>query len=482
MCGIATDSQTGSSNSSIHFTNSNPNQDMKHIYLSLKIISFSILTFLFANIAYGQQTQQPTESNGDFKPSGNLWGLVFGDYAYKTHNDTLGRGAGNVQYKGTSALNSSNVASGTNPVPANVQTNAFQLRRVYLGYDYNFAKNLSAFVVLANEQTLLPNNQNTTYLKYAYVKWSNIWKGTDIIFGQFQTSSYSADYGVSPLWGYRSIERTILDFHSIDASTDLGVSLQGKLWESKTSADSSRPSIIGYYLQLGNGNAAIPETDPYKKVRLNLYTALFKQRLVIGVYGDYSNQQYSPYHTSNTTLNAYVSYRAPAFHIGVEVFQQTNQNSDIYQTYDPENKKLSAKNDTSSGVQIGLSVFASARIIKNKLNIFGRYDSYNPDTKWNTNRVYSKAYSGITGSNLNSATFYTQSFVTAGLDWTPDKRIHIMPNFWWNANNAMMSSAGPSGTGKLFGTRVVKDEDVVFRVTFFFLFNSAKQVSGNGYY
>ncbi|MFI5150736.1 MAG: hypothetical protein ACHQRM_13455 [Bacteroidia bacterium] len=440
---------------------------------------YSIIGLFSANFLTAQDSLHTPST---FKPEGKLWGLAFGDYAFKTHNDTLGRGGGNVQYKGTNALNSNNVVSGTNPVPANVQSNAFQIRRAYVGYDYNISRRLSAYVVLANEQTLLPNNQNTVYLKYAYLKWSNLWKGTDLVFGQFQTASYSADFGVSPLWGYRSVERTILDFHNIDASTDLGVSLQGKIWQKKSSPDSVPGSFLGYYLQLGNGNSATPESDPYKKVRVSLYASLFKQKLVLGVYGDYSNQQYSPYHTSNTTINAYVSYRGPIFHIGVEVFGQRNQNSDIYKVYDPETKKLSATNDTATGIQIGFSLFGSARIIKNKLNVFARYDSYNPDISWNTNNVYSKANAGITGSNLNSATFYTQSFVTTGLDWTPDKRFHIMPNFWWNGNNAMMSSAGPSGTGKLFGSRTVKDEDVVFRVTFFYIFNSSKEISGNGFY
>ena len=34
----------------------------------------------------------------EFKPSGNLYGYVFGDYANKMNNDTLQRGGGNVQY------------------------------------------------------------------------------------------------------------------------------------------------------------------------------------------------------------------------------------------------------------------------------------------------------------------------------------------------------------------------------------------------
>ena len=43
-------------------------------------------------------TSQLKAQDADFKPSGNVYGYVFGDYAYKTHNDTLQRGGGNVQY------------------------------------------------------------------------------------------------------------------------------------------------------------------------------------------------------------------------------------------------------------------------------------------------------------------------------------------------------------------------------------------------
>jgi hypothetical protein len=435
-------------------------------------------------LSYGSKAQTAaSDDTSTFKPSGSVWGYVFGDYAYKTQNDSLGRGGGNVQYKGAASLNSGNVASAANPVPANVQTNAFQIRRMYLGYDYQFARNFSASAVLANEQTLLANNQNTVYLKYAFVKWSNIWKNSDLIIGQYQTASFATGNGTEPLWGYRAVERTLMDMHNIDGSTDLGASLQGKLWEAKNvTAEGKKPCYIGYYLQVGNGNSATPATAQFRKVRANLYVSMLNQKLVVGAYYDYVTQQFSPYKTSNTTYKGYLSFKNESFHLGAEFFQQTNQNSDVYKVLEDKTKNTLSVNDTASGVQFGFSVFGSVKIVKNKLNFFARYDMYNPDTKWSTNNVYSKAYSGITGSNMTSTTFYTQTFLTAGFDWTPDKRFHIMPNVWYNAYNSMMSSSYADFVGKPFSSRMVKDEDVVYRVTFYWLFNPSKKVNNNGFY
>jgi hypothetical protein len=443
--------------------------------------SFFAAAFLTAAVGTQAQTSDPKASSDEFKPSGNLWGYVFGDFAMKTQNDSLSRGGGNVQYKTPASLNTGNVVTASNPVPANSQSNAFQIRRAYLGYDYNITKHFSASMVLANEQTLLPNSQNTVYLKYAFLKWSEIFRGSDLVIGQLPTASFATPFNTEPLWGYRSVERTIMDMHNNDGSTDLGLSLQGRIWKQKNGMDTMKPAMVGYILQIGNGSSAVPENDPYKKVRANVYVSFLSQSLTIGFYGDYTTQQYSPYHTSNMTMKAYASFKTENFRIGVEAFQQTNQNSDIYGVYDPSTKLIS-KNDTSSGIQMGVSVFGSAGIIKNKLNVFARFDMYNPDTKWSTNNVYSKAYSGITGSNLTSATFYKQQFITAGLDWTPDKRVHIMPNIWLNKYSSMMSSAGPDGTGKPFSSRMVNDMDLVYRVTFYFIFNGNKKVSNNGMY
>ena len=416
----------------------------------------------------------------EFKPSGNLWGYVFGDYANKSHNDTLQRGGGSVQYRGTTPLSSSNTLSSTSAQAANTQTNAFQIRRAYLGYDYKFAPNFSAQIVLANEQNYDGGGKNTMYVKYANVKCSNIFglKNTDIVLGQYQTASFATSFGTEPLWAYRSVERTIMDLHNTDGSTDLGASLQGKLW-SQQAPDSTKPTFIGYYAQIGNNNSATPNASNYKKGRLNLFVAALKQKLTIGLYGDYVIGQYLPYKTNNMTMKFYAAYATERFRVGAELFQQTNMNSDISIAYTKGAVTPGAKNDTTSGVQMGWSVFASAAILKNKLSAFARYDMYNPDTKYNSSNLYSKAYAGITGSNLTSATFYTQSFYTLGLDWTPNARIHIMPNIWYNGYKTMMSTSTPGGT-TTFSDRVQKDYDMVYRLTFYFIFNGNKKVANSG--
>src|ERR1035441_1394275 len=99
--------------------------------------------FFILLICAGITISTYSNAQEDFKPSGNLWGYVFGDYANKTHNDSLQRGGGSVQYRGTNALSSANTVA-NNGEAVNTQTNAFQIRRVYLGYDYQLTRNISA--------------------------------------------------------------------------------------------------------------------------------------------------------------------------------------------------------------------------------------------------------------------------------------------------------------------------------------------------
>ena len=92
----------------------------------MKLTKQLLFGLIASTITHGLATAQD-KSDSAFKPSGNVYGYVFGDYAYKMNNDTLQRGGGNVQYKGTGPLSSNNVTGNTN-VPANVQTSALAIR------------------------------------------------------------------------------------------------------------------------------------------------------------------------------------------------------------------------------------------------------------------------------------------------------------------------------------------------------------------
>ncbi|MHB1922660.1 MAG: hypothetical protein ACYCOO_10530, partial [Chitinophagaceae bacterium] len=88
-------------------------RNLPQLLLKKKHFLLALIAFvLFTNHAQGQQSQTKP-----FKPSGKIWGLVFGDYAYKLHADSAQRG--NTQYS---------------KLPASF--NSFNFRRIYIGYDY----------------------------------------------------------------------------------------------------------------------------------------------------------------------------------------------------------------------------------------------------------------------------------------------------------------------------------------------------------
>ena len=87
-----------------------------------------IAVFISITIAANAQTNflnNDSAFRAGVPSSGRIWGYVFGDFYYKSHSDSLNRG-GNNQYTG---------------IPTN--RNAFQFRRIYLGYDYSFNKKFS---------------------------------------------------------------------------------------------------------------------------------------------------------------------------------------------------------------------------------------------------------------------------------------------------------------------------------------------------
>jgi hypothetical protein len=407
--------------------------------------------FLFLSFS-SLKAQYLLNSDSAFKAgaanSGRLWGYMFGDLYYKAHSDSLSRGGSN-QYTG---------------IPKN--RNAFQFRRIYLGYDYNITTKFSAELLLAAEDNFpagqpvgqatangdeTQNNKLTFYIKLADIRVKNIWKGTDLVIGQQATPAFPLLS--EKIWAYRSIERTIADIRRTP-SYDFGAGLQGKF---------DAKGNFGYNVLVANGSSAKPESDAFKWFYGDVFAMFADKKLVFDLYADYERLVWttgSPVnHRSRQMIKGFAAYNTPGLTIGVEGFVN-NLKNDITAT------KIAGGTDILSNVAKGLSLYIHGNIVPNKLRFFARYDMFNPNSKVDNNNYSSYVqragnYSDNSPGSLTPAGVadqtYKQTFITAGLDFTPAKNVHFMPNIWYNSYATQLATAN-------------KDYDIVYRATFYFTF------------
>lgn len=390
---------------------------MKKIW-KISIASLAVILLYSAQMnVTGQPTQQTTgDKPADFQPSGTLWGYVIGDYYVKTHADSLSRGK--TQYAGKA-------------YPKNYD--AFAFRRIYLGYDYNISQHFSAEFLLTHESDVVdPSGDRSMYIKAANIRWKNIVPNNDLIIGQMATPIFALMS--EKIWGYRSIEKTIADMRGLGSSNDLGIAWQGKI-DSKGTA--------GYNFMIGNGTAQKLETDKYKKFYGEIYAKLLDQKLILDLTSDWEKS--SPTQ-SKTTIKGFVAYQTKPVTVGVEVVNQVQKG---YVT-----DSIAGSHVLSNIVPFGVSVWVRGGIIKSKLSYFARFDTYNPDTKFNVATLYPKA-------SPYTANKYNEDFITAGLDYTPVKNVHIEPNIWVDTYDSKLSNV--SGRAK-------SDYDMTARLTFYYIF------------
>jgi hypothetical protein len=369
--------------------------------------------------------------------SGRLWGYIFADYYHKSHSDSLNRG-GNNQY--------TNVKKGQDE---------FQFRRIYIGYDYNISKKFSAEFLLAAEDDftagdLLQNNKFTPYIKFANLRWHDfLFKGNDFLFGLQPTPSFP--YMTENLFTYsRPIERTITDIRRTP-SFDFGAGLQGRF----NTADKS--TIFGYDLLVANGSSAKVQAvngTLYKWFYGDAFVGLLNHRLIVDLYADYQRQNWVPGihgHAARQMTKAAIIWVDKKFRIGAEGY--------INGLKQCEQGTAGAVKDTVDGRATGLSLYAHVNIIGSKLTVFGRYDFYNPNTKYD-NVTYSK-YASLYTVNVSYEPNNKEGFLSAGLDYSPVNNVHIMPNIWYNRYKGQQAN--------LVGA-AAHDYDLVYRMTFYFTF------------
>lgn len=273
--------------------------------------------------------------------------------------------------------------------------NGFQIRRIYFTSDFAVAEKFDARFRLESDQSA---NSNTAggklgvMVKDAYLKWKDLFNGSDMFIGISPTPAFDISESA---WGYRSLEKTIMDLDAIVPSRDFGVDLKGKL---------TGDGIVNYWLKVANNSGNAPETDKYKRYYAMLYFKL-ADGFQATVYGDFASKgdkldNFDKQSKSNNQFvgAAFIGYKQKEdFSIGAEVFTRSIQN----------NFAQSVTSTLQNQNSFGFSLWGWASL-SNDFKFVGRFDNYDPNT------------------NLDSD---GNSMFMAGLDYRPAKNVSVIPNF-----------------------------------------------------
>jgi len=311
-----------------------------------------------------------------FGQNGKISGNIFGDYFYNISRDPLIDSLSNTALTGKKDFN------------------GFQFRRIYFTYDYKISETFDTrFRLEADQSANTSNGKIGVALKDAYLKWKNIFEGSDIILGLQPPPSFEISEAV---WGYRSIEKTIMDLRGIVSSRDLGISLKGMIDNSGN---------INYWLMIGNNSGNSPEIDKYKRFYGHLHFKPLKN-ISVTVYGDL---KVSPsLKVNSVTLNnndittaLFAGYNEKdKFIIGIESFLQMRENGFV------EQNAASLVYQTRNA--LGISAFGSYSF-SSLIGAVVRFDHFDPNIDYDFN-----------GDSRN---FYIFSLV-----FKPDASVSLMPN------------------------------------------------------
>ncbi len=264
-------------------------------------------------------------------------GYVFGDYYY--------------------------VASG-----AQKEQNGFQLRRVYFTTDIKWNKRLSGrFRLEASDAGFGSNEKMTPVVKDAWLRYRR--SGQTIVMGLAPTPTWDVSESV---WGYRAVEKLLMDLNKLGASRDTGVRFTMPLSERAT-----------LDLMFGNGNSNKAEGDNGKKAYGRLHVKATKQAGAL-LYADWESR---PGDQDRTTLEGFLYRSTKRTAVGVEAVYQRR------------------KGPTDVNV-IGLSVLGRMKT-KSDWGVYGRVDFFDPNDNRDDDRTF---------------------FFIGGVDIEPTESVHILPH------------------------------------------------------
>jgi len=326
---------------------------------------------------------------------GKISGYMFGDYFYNVMRDTT------IDDLSNSAL------SGQKDI------NGFQFRRIYFTYDYKISDKFSTRLRLESQTVVgVQNTLFLTFIKDAYLQWKEIFDGSSLIFGIQPPPTFTVSESI---WGYRSLERTIMDLRKVASSRDFGISLKGKLVSS---------GKVNYWIMYGNGSVFESEGDKFKRAYAHL-DFLPTDNFRITVYGDYRfkpKKTYSNVLYNNDALltSLLLGYKEKNnFSLGLETFLQSNSND------------VSSNSTVSNRNGLGISAFGSYSFTETLAGIL-RYDYFDPN---------------ISGDFKGDS----RNFFVAGMEIKLHDKVSIIPNLEFETYETPVNglSIDPSLTARI---------------------------------
>jgi len=291
-----------------------------------------------------------------------LSGIVFGDYYYiaANHLDSL------------------------------EGQNGFWLRRIYFTVDQTIAPEWDLRFRL---EASGPGDFSTSAValsptvKDAHLRWQ---RGLHaILIGISPSPTWDV---VEDVWGFRSVEKTLLDLQRMGSAREFGVSFKGSFDQAKK---------VRYHAMIGNGNGEKSETDKGKKIlgSVGFYPT---GQVVLEGYADFEPRKG---HYDRFTLHGFAAYRAEKFRMGVLLARQSRQNGIDSQGHHKDNIVIN----------VG-SVFAAGSVSP-RISLLGRID-----------RVFDPNPDATKIPPIPFAANAKSTFIIGGVDYSPVENVHLIPN------------------------------------------------------
>ena len=353
------------------------------------LLGISLLISLFAGDATGQTVK--------------VGGLVYVDYFYRLGDDDE-----TVLWQNPK----DNLWDTDRDVTINDALHGFTYRRVYLTTDATISEKFKARFRLEANDKHAGSKGPIPFVKDMWVDWN-------------YTGNHSARAGIMPppafqlsedVWGFRSLEKTILDVQGVNSSRDFGIRFDGPI--------PIRNGLVRYAVMLANGSGNRAEHDKNKRAyaQISIHPS---NKLVFSVgadYGKYLNEynldgevfRSPPYRVRTAVFGG---YEGDVARFGVEAF--------LYEL--EEEQTLTARRGNEAGYSeivtyeplnriIGISVFGSVKV--NPLVEFvGRLDLTKNDREF--------------GQIDSSDYMLSETLIVAGVAFTPNEHVRIIPNLWW---------------------------------------------------